>query len=74
MSRAEFGRERLAIHARELALQSRLRVTGSNPRHMQRGLDQAHPGTVDHNVHRNAGLGAWVLINENWYYRQNGFW
>jgi transposase len=34
---------------------------------MLRGVGQAHPGTVDHNVHRNAGLGTWVLINENWY-------
>ena len=25
-----------------------------------------------HHVHRATGLGAWVLINENWYYLKNG--
>jgi hypothetical protein len=33
-------------------------------------MDQAHPGTVDHNVHRNPGLGTWVLINGRWYYSE----
>ena len=52
--------------ALELALNSRLRVTRSKPRHRLRGLDQAHPGTIGENVHRNAGLRSRVLMNESW--------
>jgi len=32
-----------------------------------RRLEQAHRSTMAHHVHRATGLGAWVLINENWY-------
>src|SRR3954463_3307957 len=37
------------------------------PRPLLRGVEQAHGPALAHHVHRTAGLGSPVLINETWY-------
>ncbi len=66
---AQSGREHLAVHARQLALKSRLQVLQGDPRPVLPGLEQARRATMDHNVDRQAGMGSSVLINCAWYKR-----
>src|SRR5262249_61922710 len=67
MPRTQPCRKRLAIHARQLALKSRLRILRRSRRALLRGLEQARRSALAHHVHRIASMGARVLINGTWY-------
>src|SRR5262245_26907280 len=69
MPRTQPCRKRLAIHARQLALKSRLQILRRSRRALLRGLEQARRSALAHHVHRIASMGARVLINGTWYYR-----
>src|SRR3954453_21939530 len=65
---AEPGREHLAVHARELALEPHLHVLQRPPRPLLCSLEQARRPALAYHDHRPARLGISVLINEAWYY------
>src|SRR5579859_1815704 len=54
---AQPSREYLAVHARELAFQSRLRDLRRDHRRGLRGLAKAHRSTANNQINRNARLG-----------------
>jgi hypothetical protein len=64
---AQSGRERLGVHAQQLAVQSHLQILRRSPRSLLRILEQTHRPTLAHHVHRNAKMGSRVLISGNWY-------
>src|ERR1022692_1044952 len=65
--RAQPGRERLAVHARQLALKPRLQILRRSRRSLLRGMEQARRSTLADHDHRIARLGERVLINGTWY-------
>src|ERR1700730_5520928 len=66
--RAQPGRERLAVHARQLALQPHLQILRRSRRPLLCGMEQARRPALAHHVHRTAPMGPRVLINGIWYY------
>ena len=58
LTRAQPGRERLAVHARELAQQPDLRLLRDHPRSLLRRLEQAHRPALAHHLHRTVRLGS----------------
>src|ERR1700733_10516133 len=68
VSGAQSGRERLGVHARQLAVKPHLQILRRSPRSLLRILEQTHRPTLAHYVHRNAKMGSRVLISGNWYY------
>src|ERR1700745_4007120 len=70
--RAQPGRERLAVHARQLALQPHLQILRRSRRPLLCGMEQARRPASAHHVHRTAPMGPRVLINGIWYKRLNG--
>src|SRR6201987_872477 len=62
------GRERLAVPARQLALQPGVLLLPRHPRSLLPCLEQARRPALDHHVDRPPRLGSWVLINRIWYY------
>src|SRR4051812_46365019 len=60
-------RERLAVHARQLALEPGVRLLHRPCRPLLRGLEQAHRAALDDHVHRPTRVGQWVLISGSWY-------
>ena len=69
MSRAQSGRKRLAVPARQLAVEPRLQILRRSRRPLLCGVEQARQSALAHHVHRIAPLGAPVLINGTWYNR-----
>src|SRR6202140_2046434 len=67
MPRTQPGRECLAVHPRQLALQPRVPLLRRHPRTLLLCLEQARRPAVDHYVDRIARLGTPVLINGTWY-------
>src|SRR5262245_36409894 len=67
MPRAQPGRKRLAVHARQLALEPRLQILRRSRRPLLQRLEQARRSALAHHVHRTAPMGARVLINGTWY-------
>src|SRR4051812_25444728 len=67
MSRTQPSRERLAVPARELALQPDLPIPGRHPRSLLPCLEPAHRAALDYHVNRPAHVGPWVLIKATWY-------
>src|SRR5262249_43470976 len=67
--RAQPGRERLAVHARQLALQPHLQILRRSRRPLLCGMEQARRSALAHHVHRTAPMGPRVLINGIWYKR-----
>src|SRR5437762_7822850 len=67
MPRTQSGRECLAVHPRQLALQPRLPLR--HPRTLLLCLEQARRPALDDYVDRIARLGTAVLINGTWYNR-----
>src|SRR5205807_10378899 len=67
MPRAQPGRERLAVHARQLALQPHLQILRRSRRPLLCGMEQARRSALAHHVHRTAPMGPRVLINGIWY-------
>src|ERR1700754_1966812 len=61
------GRERLAVPARQLALQPGVLLLPRHPRSLLPCLEQARRPALDHHVDRPPRLGSWVLINRIWY-------
>src|SRR5262249_59038025 len=61
--RAQPGRERLAVHARQLALQPHLQILRRSRRPLLCGMEQARRSALAHHVHRTAPMGPRVLIN-----------
>src|ERR1700730_16260846 len=73
--RAQPGRERLAVHARQLALQPHLQILRRSRRPLLCGMEQARRPALAHHVHRTAPMGPRVLINGIWYnMATSGFW
>src|SRR5262249_46473451 len=70
--RAQPGRERLAVHARQLALQPHLQILRRSRRPLLRGMEQARRSALAHHVHRTAPMDPRVLINGIWY-KQEAF-
>src|SRR4030088_1626642 len=68
MPRAQPGRKRLAVYARQLALQPHLQILRRSRRPLLCGLEQARRSALAHHVHRIAPMGARVLIIGIWYY------
>src|SRR3712207_599628 len=66
--RAQRDGERLAVHARQLAVEPRVPVLRGHRRPLLPRLEQARRPAVAHHVHRAARLGAGVLISGTWYY------
>lgn len=67
MPRAQSRRERVAVHARQLAVEPHLRVLRRHRRPLLPRLEQARRSTLAHHVHGPATMGSWVLINARWY-------
>src|SRR5207247_5830380 len=61
------GRERLAVHARQLALQPHLQILRRSRRPLLCGMEQARRPALAHHVHRTAPMGPRVLIIGIWY-------
>src|SRR5262249_35237747 len=70
--RAQPGRERLAVHARQLALQPHLQILRRSRRPLLCGMEQARRSALAHHVHRTAPMGPRVLINGIWYKERRG--
>src|SRR6202011_1536209 len=68
IARAQSGREHLAIHARQLALEPRLQILRRHPRPLLLRLEQAHRHALEDHVHRDQRLGLPVMIIKTWYY------
>ena len=69
LARAEPRRERLAVHARQLALEPGLQGLRRHRRPLLRRLERPRRSALAHPIHRKPGLGGKVLINAGWYYR-----
>ncbi len=67
IARAQSGREHLAIHARQLALEPRLRILRRHSRPLLLRLEQAHRHALENHLHRNKRVGLSVVISETWY-------
>src|SRR5262249_56718358 len=67
------GRERLAVHARQLALQPHLQILRRSSRPLLCGMEQARRSALAHHVQRTAPMGPRVLINGIWYKRPAAF-
>src|SRR5256714_10136073 len=65
--RAQCTGERLAVPARELALQPDLHLLRQPRRSLLSCLEQAGRTALDYHVPRSARVGTRVLINESWY-------
>src|SRR5262249_20901729 len=65
--RAQPGREHLAVHARQLALQPHLQLLRRSRRPLLCGMEQARRPALAHHVHRTAPMDPRVLINGIWY-------
>src|SRR5262245_33548340 len=63
MPRAQSGRKRLAVFARQLALEPRLQILRRSRRPLLQRLEQARQSALAHHVHWTAPMGAPVLIN-----------
>ena len=64
--RIERQGERLAVNARQPAVQSRLRHLRRHRRPLLQGLEQTHRPGVAHHLNRNTRLGASVLSRGSW--------
>src|SRR5262249_29628590 len=65
--RAQPGRERLAVHARQLALQPHLQILRRSRRPLLCGMEQARRSALAHHARGTATTGPRVLINCIWY-------
>src|SRR5271163_2639199 len=59
--------KRLAVHARQLALEPNLQILRRHRRPLSRCLEQAHRSALADHVHRTAPMGLCVMISESWY-------
>lgn len=71
-ARTEPGREHLALHARQLALEPRLQGLRRHRRPLLRRLERSRRSAMAHPINRQARMGGRVLINARWYNRRAG--
>src|SRR5262245_25798165 len=74
VQRAQPGRERLSVHARQLALQPHLQILRRSRRPLLCGMEQARRSALAHHVHRTAPMDPRVLINGIWYKCSGSVW
>src|SRR5690606_27862232 len=67
VSRTQPGRERLAVHARQLAFEPHLQILRRYRRSLLLRLEPPCRSALAHHVPWHASLGPWVMINETWY-------
>ena len=65
MPGAESAGKRLAVHARQLALEPNLQILRRHRRPLLRRLEQAHRSALADHVHRTAPIGLCVMISES---------
>ena len=65
-ARAQPGRERLEVHAPELAFEQGFHLRPRHRRPLLSRLEQARRSALAHHVHRATRLGACVMINADW--------
>src|SRR5271166_1258538 len=65
--RTEPAGKRMAVHARQLAVEPSLQILRRHRQPLLRRLEQARRSALENHLHRNARLGVWVLISESWY-------
>src|SRR3954466_12654109 len=71
-ARVEPGREHLAVLARQLVIEPRVRLLPRHRRSLLRRLEPPHRPALDHHVHRPPRLGQCIqcmMISAGWYYR-----
>ena len=69
-ARIEPGREHLAVSARELVVEPRVRLLRRHRRSLLRRVEPPHRPALDHHVHRPPGLGQCIqcmMISAGWY-------
>src|SRR4051794_28773331 len=66
-ARIEPGREYLAVSARQLVVEPRVRLLPRHRRSLLRRLEPPHRPALDHHVHRPPGLGQCMRISAGWY-------
>ena len=67
MPPAQPCRERLAVHARQLAVKPHLQILRRHPRPLLLRMEPPHGSAVANYVHRTAPMGPWVNVCESWY-------
>src|SRR3954447_11786157 len=67
-ARIEPGQEHLAISARQLVVEPRVRLLRRHRRSLLRRVEPPHRPTLAHHVHRPPGLGQCMMISAGWYY------
>src|SRR3954465_1386962 len=67
-ARIEPGREHLAVSARQLVVEPRVRLLPGHRRPLLRRLEPPHRPALAHHVHRPPGLGQCMIISAGWYY------
>src|SRR3954470_23463050 len=65
-ARIEPGREYLAVSARELVVEPRVRLLPRHRRSLLRRVEQAHRPALAHHVHRPPGLGQCMMLSAGW--------
>lgn len=60
-------RKRLAVHARQLAVEPHLQVLQRHPWSLLLRLEPPHQSAMAHHVHRTAPMGSWVNVSESRY-------
>ena len=68
IARTEPGRERLAVHARQLALEPRLPILRRHRRSLLRRVEPPRRPAMEHHLHRPTRLGPWVPISGSRYW------
>src|SRR4051794_30250591 len=66
-ARIDPGREHLAVSARELVVEPRVRLLRRHRRPLLRRLEPPHRPALDHHVHRPPRLGQCMMISAGWY-------
>src|ERR1700730_5152794 len=67
IARAQSGREHLAIHARQLALEPRLQILRRHPRSLLLRLEYARRHALENHVYRDQRLGLPGMTIKTWY-------
>src|SRR5436190_20732667 len=66
-ARIEPGREHLAVSARELVVEPRVRLLPRYRRSLLRRVEQAHRPALAHHVHRPPRLAQCMTLSAGWY-------
>src|SRR4051812_22459559 len=69
-ARIEPGREHLAVSARQLVVEPRVRLLPQHRRSLLRRLEPPHRPALAHHVHQPPEMGQCMIISEGWYYME----